>query len=234
MKRPSVSIRIYLGLMAYLVLVKLILTAFPAVFRSPAQASVFEWPLLALWTGLGLLGVWLSEKTGFPAAWGEKGSNRPRIVIPLLLGTGLGLLAIATDALTGWTKFVAAKMSLPTIHIAFPASVLIYPGGAIIVEVVYRLFLIPLLLWLVSTKLCRGRWQTEIFWVLAILTSLVEPSGDLGLRELGVGAMASVFLQDFGLNLAQAWLFRRYGFLAAILLRVFFYLVWHVLWGLRG
>lgn len=232
MKTDSRSIRIYLGLMAYLVLVKVALTAFPGVFRSPAQAKVFEWPLLALWTALGLVGVWLSERTGFAPAWGEQGSNRPRIVLPLLLGVGLGALAIATDVLTGWTKFVAAKMALPTIHIAFPASALIYPGGAIIVEVLYRLFLIPALLWLVSTKLCRGRWQNEIFWVLAILTSLVEPAGDLGLRELGFATMASVFLQDFGLNLAQAWLFRRYGFLAAILLRVFFYLVWHVLWGL--
>ncbi len=227
------SLRIYLGLMAYLVLVKVVLTAFPGVFRSPAQARVFEWPLLALWTGLGLLGVWLSERTGFPPAWGDRGSNRPRIVIPFLLGIGLGVLAILTDAATGWTKFVAAKMALPTIHIAFPASVLVYPGGAIIVEVVYRLVAIPLLLWLVSTKLCRGRWQDEIFWVLAILTSLIEPAGDLGLRELGMATTVSVFAQDFALNFAQAWLFRRYGFLAAILLRVFFYLIWHVLWGLR-
>ena len=46
--------------------------------------------------------------------------------------------------------------------------------------------------------------------------------------------MVAVFLQDFALNLAQAWLFRRYGFLSAILLRVSFYFLWHVGWGLVG
>ncbi|HEY3203906.1 MAG TPA: hypothetical protein VGL03_09630 [Thermoanaerobaculia bacterium] len=226
------SIQIYLGLMVYLVAVKLALTAFPGVFRSPAQAAVFDWPLLALWTVLGLMGVWLAEKTGFAPAWQGDVSNRARILVPALLGAGFGLLAIVTDAATGWTRFVAAKMGIATIHISFPASLLIYPGGAIIVEVLYRLFPIPLLLWLISTKLCRGRWQDPIFWTLAVLTSLVEPYGDLGLRNLGFVTMLSVFLQDFALNLAQASLFRRYGFLAAILLRVSFYLIWHVVWGL--
>ena len=46
--------------------------------------------------------------------------------------------------------------------------------------------------------------------------------------------MAAVFAQDYALNFAQAWFFRKRGFLAAIVVRVAFYLVWHVLWGLRG
>jgi hypothetical protein len=62
--------------------------------------------------------------------------------------------------------------------------------------------------------------------------SSVEALGDLGLRELGFGTMAAVFAQDYALNLAQAWVFRRAGFLAAIVVRVVFYLIWHVLWGL--
>jgi hypothetical protein len=41
--------------------------------------------------------------------------------------------------------------------------------------------------------------------------------------------MAFVFLQDYALNFAQAWFFRKRGYLAAILLRVAFYLVWHML-----
>jgi hypothetical protein len=79
-----------------------------------------------------------------------------------------------------------------------------------------------------------GRRHGATFWALAALTSLAEPAGDLGLRELGWGTMTAVFAQDYALNFAQAGVFRRRGFLAAILLRVAFYLVWHVLWGLRG
>jgi hypothetical protein len=39
-----------------------------------------------------------------------------------------------------------------------------------------------------------------------------------------------VFVQDYALNLGQATLFRKYGFLAAIVMRVAFYLVWHILY----
>jgi len=122
-------------------------------------------------------------------------------------------------------------MGLPSIHISFPASLLIYPGGAVIVEILYRLFPIPFLLFLLGPALRRKGRQEIAFWVLAFLLSLVEPIGDLGLRPLGLGVVAAVFLQDYALNLSQAWLFRKAGFLSAIWLRVVFYLVWHVAWG---
>jgi hypothetical protein len=233
----SISLKVYLGLMAFLVAIKLVLTYFPQVFRSPAQAAVFEWKFLAIWTVTGLLGVLLAGRTGFPPAWGEPGTNAKRVWLPLAMGVALGVIAIITDLATGWTKLVADKMHLPTIHIDFPASVLIYPGGAVIVEVIYRLLLIPLLLWLISGVILRGRHEERIFWVLAVLTSLLEPLSQ-DLREIITGpsrfAFACVFVEDYSLNLGQAWLFRRYGFLSSILLRVFFYLIWHVLWGFLG
>ena len=158
--------------------------------------------------------------------------------MPLTLGVALGAIAIVTDLATGWTKLVAEKMHLPTIHIRFPASALIYTGGAIIVEVIYRLLLVPLLLWLISSVILRGRDEERVFWVLAVLTSFLEPLSQ-DLREIITGpsrfAFGCVFAEDYALNLGQAGLFRRYGFLSSILLlRVFFYLIWHVLWGFLG
>jgi hypothetical protein len=228
----SRPLAVYLGLVAFLVVVKLVLTFLPGLFRSPAQAAVFEWRFLALWTVLGSLGVLLSERTGFPDPLDERIGPRERYGVPAAIGAGLGALAIATDATTHWTRFVAAKMHLPTIHVEFPASVLVYTGGAVIVEVIYRLFTIPLLMFVISNLLLRGKGQERTFWILAVPLSSVEALGDLGLRELGVGTMAAVFAQDYALNLVQAWVFRRTGFLAAILVRVAFYLIWHVLWGL--
>jgi hypothetical protein len=32
-------------------------------------------------------------------------------------------------------------------------------------------------------------------------------------------------------NVATGWLFRKYGFLAALVLRLSFYLVWHIIYG---
>ena len=230
MQKASVSLRVFGGLAAWLVLVKLALAAWPGVFRSPAQAKVFEWPWLALWIALGAAGALLSGRTGFAPAW-RRNSLRSRLLAPALWGLGFGVAAIATDAMTGWTGFVAKRLGIPTIHIPLPASLLVYPGGAIIVEILYRLFPIPLVLW-VFGRISRGRGIERAFWVLAAVTSLIEPLGDLGLRPLGVAAMAAVFAEDYALNFAQAWTFRRSGFLASIVLRVVFYLVWHIAWPL--
>lgn len=228
----SKSVRVFFCLVAYLILVKLVITFFPAVFRSTAQAAVFEWKFLAIWTILGWIGVVLAQRTGFAEPWNGGISNARRLLISFVIGIGLGVLAIATDSWTGWTHFVATKMGLKTIHIDFPASVLIYPGGAIIVNIIYRIFPVPFLLWIISTIILKGRAQNRIFWILAILFSFVEPYSDLGLKQLGYFAMASVFVQDYALNITEAWLFRKYGFLTPILMRIFFYAIWHVLWGL--
>lgn len=124
-------------------------------------------------------------------------------------------------------------MHLPSIHIDWPASLLIYPGGAIIVEVIYRIFLIPVLLWLVSSLIVGRDAQDRVFWTLAVLTSLLEPlSQDFNgvLHGPQRYASAVVFAEDFALNFVQASIFRRFGFVSAIWVRVVFYLLWHVLW----
>jgi hypothetical protein len=74
--------------------------------------------------------------------------------------------------------------------------------------------------------------KNRIFWILAILLALIEPFSDLGLKELGYPTMVAVFSQDYALNLLESWLFRKFGFLTPILMRISFYLIWHVLWGL--
>ena len=101
-------------------------------------------------------------------------------------------------------------------------------------EVFYRLLPIPLLLWLISNVALRGRGQDQVFAALAALTSLIEPVTQdlpaLQRPELAVAASV-VFVIDYALNLVQAILFRRSGFLAAILMRVATYAVWHVAYG---
>ena len=99
---------------------------------------------------------------------------------------------------------------------------------------VYRLLLVPLLLWLISNVLLRGRGHTQVFWGRAVLSSLVEPSmQDLDALRFGASALlvGSEFLSDFLLNLAQVVLFFKYGFVASIATRVGAYLVWHVAYG---
>jgi hypothetical protein len=85
------------------------------------------------------------------------------------------------------------------------------------------------LLWLLTRIPALRQRERAVFWTLAALTSFLEPLGDLGLRNQGFATMAAVFAQDYALNFLQAWTFRKRGFLAAIVVRVAFYVIWHVL-----
>jgi hypothetical protein len=227
----SVSVKVWLGVVAYLVLVKMVITFFPATFKSIDQAAVFAWPALGIWAMLGFIGIWFAHRTGFPSAWETRLSNQQRLLIPIVIGLAYAGFEIAFDRLTGYSKFESALHGGLRANIDFPASLLIYPGGAVIVEVCYRLFLLPVLLWLISSVLLKHRGQTQLFWVLAILASLIEPlTQDLAALQLGAVMLTAVLLKGFGLNFLQAALFRKSGFLAAMLMRVAFYLIWHVLY----
>jgi hypothetical protein len=226
------SVLVYLGLMLYLVAIKAGLALFPAVFRDPSQAAVFSWPALAIFTVLGAIGVVLSLRTGFPAALDRRISNSRRFLIPAALGIAFALLTIGIDSVVHWTRFLADLRGQPSFNIDFPASLFIYSGGAIIVEVIYRLAPVPLTLWLITVLSPRSKGQGAAFWALAALTSAIEPvTQDLPLLQLGALPFALVFGAGYAFNFAQAVCFRKYGFLAAILVRVVFYLVWHILYG---
>jgi hypothetical protein len=222
----------YLLLMAYLVLVKLAITFVPDAFRSTAQAAVFAWPMIAVLTVLGLGGLWLARRIGLPGFWNPALPASRKWLLPALLGVGFGGLAIGVDVVTGWTDVIERKLGVPSIHIDFPASLLIYPGGAVIVNVIYYLIPIPLLVWLVSGVILRGRFREPVFWSVAAAAAAIEPlTQDLSYPG-PVWVMLLVLLSDYALNFAQVALFRRGGFFATVLLRVSFYLIWHVAWGL--
>jgi len=189
-------------------------------------------PSIAIFGVLGLAGIWLSHRTGFPAAWDPAVPLRRRFAYPVLIGIALGVFLSIADSFVHWTATFARDSGLPSFNAPFPGSLLFYPGGAILVEVVYRLLPIPLLLWL-FTVVSRGRGQEIAFWALAALTSLIEPVQQ-DLPDFRAGTEIAVFLNfdgDYALNFTQAFMFRRYGFLTSIVVRVAFYLVWHVAYG---
>jgi hypothetical protein len=141
----------------------------------------------------------------------------------------LSVPEVLLDVATGYTARECADHHLARENIDLPWSLLIYPGGAVIVECVYRLFPLPLLQWLIDGVLRRRRATAPVFWSLAVLTSLLEPlSQDLDLAKYGWFVAVAGFGIDFLLNLAQAAVLRRHGFTAAIALRIAFYAVWHV------
>ena len=233
LKKLSSSTIVWLALVAYLALVKIILDTFlPHAFADPDQASLFGWVPLGIFSGLGLVGVWLSRKTGFPEAWDKRISNWQRLLIPILAGVGFGALQVGVDRLTGFTKLIAARHGVAQQYTDPVSMSLIFSAAPILVEVLYRLLIIPVLLGLISNVILKGRGQAQVFWGLALLTSALEPFMQFPDLQVLPGAVMAVYaLELYALNFTQAAFFRKYGFLAAILIRVGFYMVWHVVYA---
>jgi len=224
------AVRAWIGCVAFLVLVKLAFIAAPDLFYGDSRMALFDWPSIAIIGLAGLVGVLLAQRTGFPEP-----SLRPfgeRLLAPIAIGAALGALGVLLDLVGGGTKIFLAESGLARFNMPLPASLVFYPGGAIFVEVAYRLLPIPLLLWLVSNVALRGRWREQTFWVLAVLTSAIEPlSQETSALPHGVLLFAGLFGLGYAFNFAQAVFFRRSGFLASIVVRLGYYAVWHILYG---
>jgi hypothetical protein len=223
---------VWLALVAYLALVKLALTVwFPAALSDPGQAAVFTWPALGIVSALGLLGAWLAGRTGFPAAWDRQIAPWRRLLLPALLGIGFALVHVLLNHMTGFAALQAARHGVVRQYTGFVPMLLVFTAALIIVEVVFRLFPVPLLLWLISNVGLGGRGQVPIFWALALISAALYVLSQLiDLVILPAPLMIVLFLAIFSENITQSALFRRYGLLTAIVMRIAFYLVWNVMY----
>jgi hypothetical protein len=227
------SAAIWLALMAYWSLTDLLIAIFPPGGR-PIRPD--GWLVHTLFTLAGLAAIWCMHRTGFPAAWDARIPVARRLLRPALAGVGLGLLAIAIELVTGATKILEAQLGQP-FTVAFPGSLLVYSAGSIVWEAVFLLVPVPLLLWLISNVALRGRGQAPAFWALAALSAAAEPLMQGGMLlgasggALGPGVAAAYVIHAYAFNFAAAVSFRRYGLLAAVLVRLAYYLVWHVGYG---
>jgi hypothetical protein len=123
------------------------------------------------------------------------------------------------------------------VHLEGAFSPLFYAYGAILLEVMLRLFAITALVWLVVVVLGDGA-KSPAFWCAAVLAALYEPSAYMipaarKVAGLSKGRAVLVFLVQplFITNVLQGYLFWRFGFLATLTFRLAAYLVWHVLYG---
>lgn len=222
---------IWLLLVAYLALVAFLVTVvFPVQFVDRSQSGFFETQAVIALGVMGLIGVFLSMRTGFPNAWDSRISNTQRFAIPIATGLLLGSLFLATDLITDMSRLQEEHLNIQSTDVAFPGSLFVYSAAAIFVEVVYRLLTIPLLLGLISIFVRSDGARQKVFWVLAILTSLIEPLTNTAASQyLTPLALTFVLVQAFASNFLQAVFFRKYGFLAAILIRIAFYIPFHVI-----
>ena len=223
----SISTKIYLGLIAFMVAVKVTFILFPTVFPGADQEGAFFWTTILAIAVMGFIGLLLARRTGFPELWDTKVSNRQRFLIPAVIGLVYGVVTVIIDL-----------QNPSPVHLKLPLSIPFYTYGALLLEIMLRLFAIPLLVWLFSNLLLRGKWQTKVFWLAVVVAALYEPLPHIREQLSGVSGLAVLLVSIkwaieplFLANVLTGWLFRKYGFLAALVMRLSFYLVWHIIYG---
>jgi len=218
------SMKQYVGVVAVLALALALILALGIDATVPAaQRSQLTLPALLVTALLGFVGVILLERTGFPGIWDTEIPLRRKLLMPTLLGLAFGVALV----LLRLFDFLPTPDEPP-----FPASLPYFLYGGIVSEILFRLFPLPLLVWLISSLLLRGRGQEPASWAAVVLSSLIEPLSQVGAMVMlgmtsGLG-IASVLLLVFSANLAQERLFRTSGFGASLLMRLMLYSLLHI------
>jgi len=219
------SIKPYLALIAIMIVLAGLQAILPLEINQGQQMS---WIAIIVAALLGLVGLILSPKAGFPEMWDPNIPLKQRFWLPFMVGAGLGLIMVLFDLLRPLGTDIQTR---------FPDSVIVFLLAGLVEEIIVHLFLTTLLVWLISGIILRNRYQETVFWLVAVGVGILY-------WMLQISAIMTYFPEKFSIVLAVqilfviaatitvgAYFFRRSGFLAALSLRYGFYLIWHIIWA---
>lgn len=207
-----------------------LLSQLDVTYAHPSQKESLRLITLLPILGLAALGSWLWGRSNLPVLPQERTALLSILLRLIGMGAAIGLVAVMLDSGLGFSRLFASKLGIKSIHIAFPYAAFAYTAGAVVVESLYRLIPIPIAIW-IGRLVLRERGMSIIFWVVATLTSLIEPLGQARvlLDQPFIFTVIAIFI--FFFNLLQASLLKSYGVAAPLITRISFYLIWHVAIG---
>ena len=217
------SKQIYLILVIIIVILQIILAIF---FLSPDQI-ISNWLLIIVYVVLGCIALrYFEENVGFPEMLDKNIKFKNRILIPLILGLIFGIGAIIFDFIN---PFKVPQLPLP---ISIPYWIFI----GITDEIFWRLFLLTFLIWIISFKILNDKKQEQVFWGVAISESIIYIIIQLVLFSSFVGTITFLVLLQIiiisgGYIIVACYCYRKGGFLAAIVIRLTQYTVYHIIYG---
>jgi len=246
--KNQVNNRIYIGLIIALAILAAINIFLPQGSflpllpeqELPAPKSVLALVnaaiMLILYGVLGFLGLKLSRKLGFADIWDPKVSNKQRFLIPALGGIAIGVFFIFADIILSQFHTLG-----PIPHPPFPTSLVASAIAGVGEEIIFRLFLISFWVWLISYVILKKRWQSQIFWIIAIFSALAFAFGHIPsvmllfdlktVSQIPLALISEIILLNGMLSLFAAYYFRKFGFLAAVSIHFWTDIIWHVIWG---
>jgi len=231
---------VWLFLILYLIICKVFLSFLPPV-NVKVVASEFLWSTIAVYLLLGVVGIFFYNAARFILPLDKSVSNKNRYFYPFLIGAALAALAVVIDQFSKGTTFIEKASGEKSFNVYFPASLFVYTSGIVLVEAVMKILPLSLLSFVVASLSRKDKPTNRQYLIIAVLVSLLEPLtqgvGILLLQKGGkflsllLSQFLPYFLTSFPLNFSQALFFRRYGFLSSFIVRLGYYLIWHIVYG---
>ena len=93
--------------------------------------------------------------------------------------------------------------------------------------------MLPLTLFLVAATIFFRRIVIDrVVLTCILIVALFEPTYQVIFMETyPIWAKVAVWVNLFFFNTTQLFIFRKYGFISMYALRLLYYLIWHVIWG---
>lgn len=163
---------------------------------------------------------WLQSRYGFEILRGR--ATLRGIAVSAGLATLLGFAIIIVDVLLRYPEHINVPM---------PQALLFYPAIGFVAEIVFHVLPLTLVL-LVLTPL-RGRLGADrIVWIGIVVVAVAEPIYQVAFEENPLSWTAAYTgIHVFAVALLQLIVFRRYDFFSMYALRLFYYVYWHIAWG---
>ena len=158
------------------------------------------------------------------SGWVGSDPSRRGLARSSVYALGLGAAIVVADSTLRFGE---------AINVSWPASILFYPVMAFIAEVAFHL--VPLALVVTASK----RWRrmttgagaiTVPIITVALFEAFYQVIGS-STDEISTGLLAYLALHMTAFAVAGLTSLRRYGFASMMWLRLVYYAIWHVAWG---
>jgi len=182
---------------------------------------------------LGTVGIWLAKKTGL---WKDERSIGGKPLVYTVIISVLGGLALILPDVWFFGKHIPAIAESYAVKPTIPYLVATVTYGAVIEEVMLRLFLMTLLVFLLWKLFQRRRElpSTAIAVCANIVAALLFAAGHLPTTAVMMGLTPMIVFRCFLLNgtfgLAFGWLYRKYGLRYAMIAHGGCHIVSKLIW----
>jgi len=206
-----------------------LLDSYPAEIKQQVLGQGMTETVMALITAvqsagyglfLGAAGIWLGKKTGL---WRDERSIKRKPLLYTILISVLGGLALILPDVFFFGKHIPAIADMYVEKPTVPYLVATVTYGAVIEEIMLRLFFMTLLVFLLWKLFQRKRElpSTAVMVIANVIAALLFAAGHLPTTFVTLGSSPLILLRCFLLNgtfgLAFGWLYRKYGLRYAML-----------------